>query len=136
MVSFVTPGYNITTLEESVLGSHKGQSTTCYPRNPAFCASFDNFAKKLVINDANNEEKCRKTREGMGFDKDHQFDTEVCETFNEHQCDPFFTGVDHSSEPLPDPPQFEMVEYTPVEYEAVEYEDAEYSMIDYEEFTK
>ena len=72
----------------------------------------------------------------MGFDKDHQFDTEVCEKFNEHQFDLIFIGVDHSAEPLPDPPQFEMVEYTPVEYEAVEYEEAEYSMIGYEEFTK
>ncbi len=64
------------------------------------------------------------------------FDTEVRDSFYEHECDPFFTGVDHMAEPLAEPPQFEMVEHTPVEYEAVEYEDAEYETADYEKFTK
>ena len=67
----------------------------------------------------------------------HSFDTEVRDNFYEHECDPFFTGIDHMSEPLAAPPQFEMVEYTPVEYEAVEYKaDEEYETVDYEEFTK
>lgn len=35
------------------------------------------------------------------------------------------------------PPEFEMVEHTPVEYEAVEYQEVdEYVTIDYEEFTR
>jgi len=85
----------------------------------------------------------------------YSFDTEVADSFHEHKCDPFFTGVDHlsgtdahvlgmdasgsdasSASGLAAPPQFEMVEYTPVEYEAVEYEAAEYKTVDYEEFTK
>ena len=73
-----------------------------------------------------------------------RFDTEVRDSFHEHKCDPFFTGVDHvsgmdmdySSDSLSQPPQFEFVEYTPAEYEAVEYDEVEYETIDYEEFTK
>ena len=76
------------------------------------------------------------------------FDTEVRDKFYEHQCDPFFTGIDHVSgmDALAGPPEFEMVEYTPVEYEAVEYESAKYEeaeheaivyeTIDYELFTR
>ncbi len=66
------------------------------------------------------------------------FDTEVRDSFYDHMCDPFFTGVDHMfvNDPLKGPPQFEMVEYTPVEYEAVEYDEVEYETVDYEEFTK
>ena len=66
----------------------------------------------------------------------HSFDTEVRDNFHKHECGRFFTAVDHTSEPLAEPPQFEMVEYIPVEYEAVEYEATEYKTIDYEEFTK
>ena len=80
----------------------------------------------------------------------YSFDTEVRDSFHEHKCDPFFTGVDHLSgtdahvlgmdasgtDTMAAPPEFEMVEYTPVEYEAVEYEEVEYETIDYEEFTK
>ena len=60
------------------------------------------------------------------------------DSFHEHKCDPFFTGVDHISgmDAMAAPPQFEMVEYTPVEYEAVEYEEVDYETIDYEEFAK
>ena len=56
----------------------------------------------------------------------YSFDTEIRDSFHEHKCDPFFTGVDHKAEPPPLSPQFGMVEYTPVEYEAVEYEEVEY----------
>jgi len=68
----------------------------------------------------------------------YSFDTEVRDSFHEHKCDPFFTGIDHVSgmDALASPPEFEMVEYTPSEYEAVEYEEVEYQTIDYEEFTK
>ena len=70
--------------------------------------------------------------------KNYPFDTDVRDNFNEHMCDPFFSGVDHVSDlsVLTAPPQFEMVEYTPVEYEAVEYEEEDYVTIDYEEFTR
>ena len=66
----------------------------------------------------------------------HSFDTEVRDKFYDHMCDPFFTGVDLSMEPLAAPPQFETVEYTPEEYEEVEYYEEEYERVDYEEFTK
>ena len=62
------------------------------------------------------------------------FGTEVRDNFHKHKCDPFFTGVDHMSglDEVAGPPEFEMIEYTPVEYEAVEYKDAEYEKIGYE----
>ena len=62
------------------------------------------------------------------------FDTEVRDSFHKHKCDPFFTGIDHTSgmDAMAAPPQFEMVEYTPVEYEAVEYEAAEFEGVEYE----
>ena len=121
-----------------------GETTTvCYKTNPAFSASFENFARDLVIEDPSDEDQCRRVREDLGFDKDHPFDTEVADKFEEHLCDPFFTGNDHVSGYDPSsslnggPTTFEMVEYTPVEYEAVEYEeDEEFVTIDYEQFTK
>ena len=113
-------------------------ATIYHKQKSSFSAAFDDFARDLVINDATDEEQCGKAREKLGFEKDHPFDTEVRESFHEHQCDPLFTGVDHvgPSPSLEAPPQFAMVEYTPVEYEAVEYEGEEYETIDYEKFTK
>ena len=123
-VSFVTPvSHNnptFSTLEESIV---RGGSKTCYSQNTAFSASFDGFARVLIINDPSDEEQCRNTREALGFDKDHPFDTEIRETFRKFMCDPFFTGVDHTLDTLSKnataPPKFEMGEHTPVEYEAV-----------------
>jgi hypothetical protein len=52
------------------------------------------------------------------------FDTEIRDSFHEHQCDPFYTGIDHKSgndlDPLDALPvsDMNMVEYVPVEYEA------------------
>ena len=116
--------------------------TVCYKTNPAFSASFENFARDLVIEDPSDEDQCRQVREDLGFDKDHPFDTEVVDKFREHLCDPFFTTNDHisghdqESSGLNGPPTFEMAEYTPVEYEAVEYEEDEvFTTIDYEQFT-
>ena len=70
---------------------------SCYKSNHAFSASFENFAKQLVINDAAEEDQCRNVREGLGFDKDYPFDIEVRDNFYQHQCDPFFSGIDHVS---------------------------------------
>eukprot|EP00956_Cyclotella_meneghiniana_P014940 scaffold22644_cov44-Cyclotella_meneghiniana.AAC.4 len=146
-VSFTSPGHDSMTLDEYT--QDEAMSSICYKHNPAFSASFENFAKQLVVNDAGDEEQCRKVREELGFDKDHPFDTEVRDNFYQHQCDPFFTGIDHvsgldksinwnsdGSSTLKGPPKFEMVDYTPVEYEAVEYDEKDYVTVDYEEFTK
>ena len=133
-VSFISSSPHNINLKEFERGNNL--ATTCYKPNPAFSKAFDDFAKELVIVDPKDEEKCGKVREELGFDKDHPFDTEVREKFHEHMCDPFFTGVDHTGPSLEAPPQFEMLEYTPVEYEAVEYEAEEYQSIDYEEFTR
>jgi hypothetical protein len=142
-VSFISPGHDgATTLNDSFVNKEDG-SSVCYKTNPAFSASFENFASNLVIHDPSDEDRCRQVREDLGFDKNHPFDTEVVDRFMEHMCDPFFTSVDHavSWEPaswdLSGPPKFETVEYTPVEYELVEYGDEEeFVTIDYEQFTK
>eukprot|EP00956_Cyclotella_meneghiniana_P016363 scaffold25814_cov57-Cyclotella_meneghiniana.AAC.3 len=141
MAYSVNPAINIA-LGEFLYDIDDIDNVECYNSNPAFSASFDAYAKELIIKDDSDEDQCRKVREQLGFDKDHPFDTEVRDKFHEHQCDPFFTGVDHTSGldhttgGLGEPPKFEMVEYTPVEYEAVEYEEKEYTSIDYEEFSK
>ncbi len=69
-VSFVTPGYDTTSIEKLTQLS-EGDSTTCYQPDPAFSASFDDFATGLVIKDASDEDQCRHTREQLGFGKDH-----------------------------------------------------------------
>ena len=68
--SFITPGHGDNTINKLARLS-EGSSTTCYRPNSAFSASFDDFAKELVIDDASNEDQCRHTREQLGFDKDH-----------------------------------------------------------------
>ena len=118
-MSFISSSPHNISLEEFERGNNL--ATTCYKPNPVFSKAFDDFAKELVIVDPKDKEKCGEVREELGFDRDHQFDTEVREKFHEHMCDPFFTGVDHTGPLLEAPPQFEMLEYTPVEYEAVEY---------------
>jgi len=134
-VSFIASDYEGPPLQERV--EHTTPSITqCYKPSPAFSASFDDFSKVLIIDDAGDEEQCGKVREGLGFDKDHPFDTEVRDSFHQQLCDPFHTGIDDKLEALSAPPKFEMVDYTPVEYEAVEYTEDEYATIDYEEFTQ
>eukprot|EP00956_Cyclotella_meneghiniana_P002464 scaffold2838_cov23-Cyclotella_meneghiniana.AAC.2 len=138
-VTFVDSEYKEPSVAEFIKRG-TAMNAKCYNISSAFSASFDEFAKKLVVNDASDEDQCRKVREALGFDKDYPFDVEVRDKFHQQQCDPFFTGVDHTSgndmEALSAPPKFEMVEYTPVEYEAVEYDEKEYATIDYEEFSK
>ncbi len=71
-VSFVAPDYGNATLDE-LASLSEGNSITWYQPSPApaFCASFEDFAKELVIEDASDEDQCRHTREQLGFDKDH-----------------------------------------------------------------
>lgn len=64
----------------------------CYKQNQGFSQSFDDFARNLVISDAGNENQCMNARVGLGFDKDHPYDTEVCDTFRDYTCDIHFTG--------------------------------------------
>ena len=79
-----------------------------------FSPSFEDFAKKLVIEDASNEARCEEVREELGFQKDHPFDTEVCKKFNDYMCDQFFTGVDDLIEDLAEIPNFSGITYTPI----------------------
>ena len=95
-VTFVDPEYKGPSVAEFIQDD-LALNPKCYRVNPAFSASFDGFAKDLVVNDASDEDQCRKVREELGFHKDHPFDVEVRDNFHQHQCDPFFTGVDHSS---------------------------------------
>jgi hypothetical protein len=95
-VAFVDPEYKGPSITEFIQ-EETASNAKCFKINPAFSASFDDFAKELIVNDASDEDQCRKVREEMGFDKDHPFDIEVRDNFHQHQCDPFFTGIDHTS---------------------------------------
>ena len=94
-VSFVFTGYESTSLQEFV--QDDTNPSTCYNVSSAFSAAFDAFANNIAIEDAADEDQCRKVREELGFDKDHPFDTEVRDNFLQHQCDPFFSGIDYVS---------------------------------------
>ena len=95
-VTFVDPEYKGPSVAEFIQDDLT-LNPKCYRVNPAFSASFDGFAKDLVVDDASDEDQCREVREALGFHKDYPFDVEVRDNFQQHQCDPFFTGVDHSS---------------------------------------
>ena len=86
------------------------------PANGAegYSESFEDFAMPLVIDDAEDEEQCRNTREQLGFDDDHPHDTDVCEAFNTHLCDPFFHGIDELTVDLNEVPEFEPIDYDPI----------------------
>ena len=102
-VSFIDSDYNGPSLEEFIpddSNSNGPSNTKCYNVSSAFSPSFESFARELAINDAADEDQCRKVREELGFDKDHPFDVEVKASFNEHKCDPFFTGIDNGMEAL------------------------------------
>ena len=86
-MSFISSSPRNISLEEFERGNNL--ATTCYKLNPVFSKAFDDFAKELVIVDPKDEEKCGEVREELGFDRDHQFDTEVREKFHEHMCDQF-----------------------------------------------
>jgi hypothetical protein len=98
----------------SELGNRWGQ--TCYTENKGFSPSFEDFARGLVIDDASDEDQCRKARELMGFDRDYPYDTEVRERFNDKACGIDHTAVDHMVKPLAKPPAF-----TEIDFEAPEY---------------
>ena len=95
-VSFITSDYKGPSIEEFVQNSDSSDAT-CFKIHSAFSPSFESFARELVIHDASDEDQCRNVREKLGFDKDHPFDVEVKANFDEHKCDPFFTGIDHKS---------------------------------------
>ena len=42
--------------------------------DPGYSQSFEDFAVGLVINDADDEEQCQNTRQGLGFAPDYEFD--------------------------------------------------------------
>ena len=95
-VSFLTSDYKGLSLEK-LIENFDDSNAKCYKVNPAFSASFESFARELAINDVTDEAQCEKVRQELGFDKDHPFDVEVKANFDEHKCDPFFTGIDHKS---------------------------------------
>jgi len=79
-----------------------------------FSPSFEDFAKNLEIEDANDEARCMKVRAALGFNSDHPFDTEVCQKFVSYTCDKFFTEVDDM---VKDKGKgFTGMEYKPVQY--------------------
>ena len=103
--SFSSPNVLYSGLDSSYKGTsidgfiqnNNASTKHCYVMNSAFSASFDSFAKEVVVDDPSDEDQCRKVREALGFDRDYPFDVEVSENYHEHQCDPFFSGVDHVS---------------------------------------
>ena len=52
------------------------------------------FGSDLVIDDPSDEGRCGEVREKLGFDPEHPFDTEVCNTFNEVMCDSMYLELD------------------------------------------
>lgn len=80
-----------------------------------FSSSFEEFARPLVIEDPHNEARCMEVREQLGFLSNHPFDTEVCQKFESHMCDVFFTDVDEMVKDLSKMPEFQGVTYEKIE---------------------
>ncbi|KAL7552006.1 hypothetical protein ACHAWF_015217 [Thalassiosira exigua] len=59
-----------------------------------YTTSFEEFAQDLVILDAWDQDQCSNSRQGLGFEADYPFDTEVCEAFIEQECSEFYNDVD------------------------------------------
>lgn len=76
-----------------------------------FSPTFDEFASSLVIDDPTDEAQCGEARSKLGFDENFEFDTEVCDEFNQYACDPFFDGIDEEREG--EDPSFEDIDYVP-----------------------
>jgi hypothetical protein len=76
---------------------------------------FEDFARGLAIDDASDEDQCRKARELLGYDRDYPYDTEVRDRFHDKACGIDHTAVDHMIKPLAKPPSF-----TEIEFEAPE----------------
>ena len=88
----------------------------CIDNRPAegsegFSQSFEDFAANLVIHDPEDEDECGASRQGLGFDADFAYDTEVCDEFNRYSCDSFFDDVDDDRGG--DDPSFENISYEP-----------------------
>jgi hypothetical protein len=69
-VSFITSGYEETSLVNYTAHQTDASFPICYKSSPAFSASFEEFAKSLEIRDPSDEDQCREMREALGFDKD------------------------------------------------------------------
>lgn len=87
--------------------------------DPGFNQVFEEWvvAGDIDIYDPYEEEQCAIARSELGYNEDYANDYEVCKTFNELMCDPFFDDIeflsgDGSSD---DAVQFEQVDYIPIE---------------------
>lgn len=78
-----------------------------------FSKSFETFAQNLIIDDPTDEGNCENTRQGLGYDEDYPYDTEVCDQFNKLSCDPYFDGLD---EDRGEDASFESITYAPPDY--------------------
>mmetsp|Transcript_6098 Transcript_6098/g.13359 ORF Transcript_6098/g.13359 Transcript_6098/m.13359 type:complete len:2718 (-) Transcript_6098:69-8222(-) len=126
IVRFAKSGYTASDLQEYI---GVNGDTNCFLPNTAFNRGFEDFVTnaEIAIRNAADEDQCERAREELGFEPDHPFDTEVCQTFRDFMCNPFFTGLDHVTDSLAPPPRFEEVKYKEVEYEGVEYEVPDYA---------
>lgn len=86
--------------------------------DPAFNQKFEDFVldNDIDIYDYTNEEHCETTRAALGYDNDHPNDHDVCNTFNELLCDPFFNDLEFLANVGGGPVKFEQVTYVPIEY--------------------
>jgi hypothetical protein len=92
----------------------------CIERRPQnhtdhFSPAFEDFASNLDILDPNNEARCGEVRVSLGFNSDHPYDTEVCQKFESHMCDVFFTEMDDVVADLSKVPDFQGVAYNKIE---------------------
>lgn len=78
-----------------------------------FSPAFDDFSKGLVIDDPADAVRCGEVRVALGFSPNHPFDTEVCEKFESHMCDQFFTEVDIMVDNLKGS-SFTSIDYVPI----------------------
>merc|ERR1719199_585438 len=92
------------------------------PRNgDGYKDSFEEWVKinQVAIYDPHDEEQCEQARSALGYVPDYIDDFDVCQTFNDLLCDPFFEELDFLSNGNDEsnrPSGFQQVVYTPIEY--------------------
>ncbi|EJK76988.1 hypothetical protein THAOC_01211, partial [Thalassiosira oceanica] len=94
---------------------HTGLSEDAFlPQNQKWVKS-----NQVAIYDPHDEEQCEQARSALGYAPDYIDDFDVCQTFNDLLCDPFYEDLEflsNGNDESDRPTGFQQIVYTPIEY--------------------
>ncbi|EJK77642.1 hypothetical protein THAOC_00512 [Thalassiosira oceanica] len=84
---------------------------------------------QIAIYDPHDEEQCEQARTALGYAPDYIDDFDVCQTFNDLLCDPFFEDLEFLDNKAEKPSGFQQLVYTPIDrlspgYKALFFEES------------